>query len=199
MRNRSFSMLVLLAAVVAGGFALAGEQDAPGEMTPEMMETMQKIGAPGEHHDHIARLAGDWKVEGKMWMAPGTEPTETVGKAKNRMIMGGRFLQSSYDSTFMGGPFQGMGIEGYDNMLEKHIGIWFDSMGTTIMQFAGECAKDGMVTTTVSEFVDPMTHELTTMKGTTTIVTDDQYTFESWSPGPDGKLFKSMEVTYSRM
>ena len=192
-------MLVLLAATVAGGTALGGEQDGPGGMTPEMMAKIEKIGAPGPHHDHIARLAGDWKVRAKMWMTPDAEVIETEGKARNRMIMGGRFLQSEYEGTMMGEAFTGMGIEGYDNLLEKHIGIWFDSTGTMMMQFSGECAKEGMVTSTVSEYVDPMSGELTTMKGRTTIVTDDEYTYESWNQGPDGKFFKSMEVTYTRM
>jgi len=201
MRNRSFLMLVLLAAAVAGGSAVAGEQGDHGEMTPEMAEMMEKItkaGTPGEHHDHIARLAGDWTVKTKMWETPEAEAIEGEGKASNRMIMGGRFLQSEYESTWMGEPFHGMGIEGFDNVLEKHIGIWFDTAGTTMLQFVGECAKDGMVMTSVSEFTDPMTGGATTMKGTTTVVTDDVYTFESWSPGPDGKPFKSMELTYTR-
>jgi hypothetical protein len=201
MTDRRFLILVLLAVAFAGGSMFAGEPEGDGEMTPEMtemMEMMQTLGAPNEHHEHIARLAGEWKVEGKMWMTPGAEPTVSEGTSSNRMIMGGRFLQSEYDSSFMGQPFHGMGIDGYDNLLQKHIGIWFDSTGTAMMQSVGECSKDGMATTTVTEFVDPRSRELTQMKGTTRIVTDDKYVFEGWNQGPDGEFYKSMELTYTR-
>jgi hypothetical protein len=131
-------------------------------------------------------------------MQPGAEPMESEGKAQNEMILGGRFLQSEYTGDFMGDTFVGMGIDGYDNLLEKHVGMWVDSAGTMMMQFVGECSDAGKVLKTKSEYLDPMSGEMATMKGRITIVDDNTYTYESWSQGPDGEFFKSMEITYTR-
>ena len=47
-------------------------------------------------------------------------------------------------------------------------------------------------------YPDPMTGKMTPMKEKLTIVDDDHHTFEMWMPGPDGKLFRMMEITYAR-
>jgi hypothetical protein len=114
------------------------------------------------------------------------------------MIMGGRFLQSEVSSEFMGNPFSGFGIDGYDNGLKKHVGVWIDTAGTMMLQFLGECSEGGNVLKTMSEFPDPQSGENRKMKGKVTLVDDDQFTYESWNEGPDGEFFKSMEITYKR-
>jgi hypothetical protein len=131
-------------------------------------------------------------------MQPGALVTETEGEAQNQMILGGRFLKSEFTGQFMGEPFVGMGIDGYDNTLQKHIGVWVDSAGTMMAQFVGECSEAGKVLKTKSEYLDPMSGEMATMKGKITVVDDNKFTYESWSQGPDGDFFKSMEITYTR-
>jgi hypothetical protein len=36
------------------------------------------------------------------------------------------------------------------------------------------------------------------VKSQATVVDDDHQTYEMWSPAPDGKMFKSLEVQYTR-
>jgi hypothetical protein len=193
--------LLLVAALllaVLPATAGEGEDQVPQGMTPEMMEAWAKVSTPNEHHAHLAKMAGTWKVNGKFWMEPGADVMETEGKAQNEMILGGRFLQSEFTGAFMGQPFAGMGLDGYDNLLEKHVGMWVDSAGTMMMQFVGECSEAGKVLTTKSEYLDPMSGEMATSKGKITLVDDDKFTYESWSQGPDGEFFKQMELTYTR-
>jgi len=70
-----------------------------------------------------------------------------------------------------------------------------DSMGTIMMVFEGECTGD--VRTMMCDFVDPM-GKPSKMKGVTTLVTDNEYKYESWAQGPDGKMFQNMEIVYTR-
>jgi hypothetical protein len=198
MKTSGLTLIVILA--LAWLPAVAGQEEtevAPG-MTAEMMEAWQKVATPNEHHEHLARMAGTWEAQGTFWMQPGAPPSKSTGTAHNEMILGGRFLQSHYDSEFMGEPFVGMGLDGFDNAIQKHIGVWVDSAGTMMLQFVGECSDNGKVLESISEFLDPMSGELTRMKGVITLVDDDKYTFESWNQGPDRKFFKSMELTYTR-
>ena len=107
------AMLLAVLPTIAG----EGEGEAAQGMPPEVMEAWAKVATPNEHHAHLARMAGTWKVHGKYWMQPGAPPTKSEGKAQNQMIMGGRFLQTEYTGDFMGETFVGMGIDGYDNQL----------------------------------------------------------------------------------
>lgn len=190
--------VVIAAALTAALAAGEGEQGELG-LTPEMMQAWTKASTPNEHHRHLAKLAGNWSTTGKFWMQPGAEPTVSSGQATNEMIMNGRFLQSKFEGDFMGQPFVGMGLDGYDNTLGKHIGSWIDNMGTMMMQFVGECAENGKVLTSMTEFTDPISGQPAKMKGKITVVDDNTYTYESWSQEPGASdFYKSMEITYKR-
>lgn len=201
--RRVWFSLFLAVALVAVIVPILAQEKAKAEegngMSAEMMAAWEKVGSPNEHHTHLTKLVGQWKTNGKFWMQPGAEPMASEGKAKNEMIMGGRFLQSNFTGDFMGQPFLGMGLDGFDNTLGKHVGMWIDNAGTMMMSFLGECTEQGKVLTTVSEFVDPLSGSKAKMKGKVTVVNDNSYTYESWSQGPDGEFFKSMEINYSRM
>jgi hypothetical protein len=43
-----------------------------------------------------------------------------------------------------------------------------------------------------------MTRKPSKMKTVTTIVSDTEHKFEYFTPGPDGKFFRGMEMNYTR-
>ena len=144
------------------------------------------------------QLVGNWKTESKFWMDPSQPPMTTLGKATSQLIMGGRFLQSEFTGDFMGMPFQGLGIDGYDRVQEKFVSVWMDNMGTMIMKMEGSLDDSGKILTMTSEYIDPMTRKPSKMKTVTTIVSDTEHKFEYFTPGPDGKFFRGMEMIYTR-
>ena len=171
-------------------------QEPAGE---DPMAAMMKLAAPGEHHQHLAKLAGDWKASSKMWMEPGAAPIESSGTMHIEPILGGRFTRSDYKGSFMGLNMQGMGLDGYDNYKKKHIGMWVDNMGTMMLTFEGTCSDGGRVTTTTAEFVDPATGKPTTMKSVVTLVDDKKFTFEAFTKAAgDPDFVKSLEIAYTR-
>ena len=185
---------VLVTLPLAG--AMAQESGQPG--MPEDMAEMMKLAQPGEHHEHLAKLAGKWNSKGKFWMQPGAEPTVSEGTVEVTSIMGGRWMKSDFEADFMGLPFSGLGLDGYDNLSQKHIGVWVDSMGTMMMTFEGTCQDNGRVTTTYSKFNDPASGTAMTMKAVTTIIDDDSWKLDAYMRAPDGNEFKSMEILYTR-
>ena len=212
MRIKSTAVLFLFAlALVMGGATVAQEGDdhghgdghghgeghgeGHGDMTAEM-EAWMKVAAPGSHHEHMAPLVGSWNVQSKVWMEPGADPIESHGKAEHELILGGRFIQTSFTGEFMGQPFFGMALDGYDNILGKHVGTWVDSMGTAIYNFIGTCSDEGKVRTMIAEYTDP-SGEKQTMKAVTTIISNDKHTYASYGVTPDGEV-KSFEITYTR-
>lgn len=165
----------------------------------EQMAAWMKYANPGEAHGFLRRLEGSWEAKATFWMKPGDPPVESTGRTASKLILGGRFLQTTYDSDMMGQPFQGMAIDGYDNLNEKYVGIWMDTMGTMMMVFEGSVDRTGNVREMFAEYKNPMDGKMTKTKGVTTIVSDDEHRYEGWNSGPDGEFYKSMEVVYKRV
>ncbi|HXV77566.1 MAG TPA: DUF1579 domain-containing protein [Candidatus Polarisedimenticolaceae bacterium] len=164
----------------------------------ETMAAWMQYAQPGEHHRFLRKLAGSWETRAKLWMQPGAPPVESSGSTVNELIMGGRFLRSDYSATFMDRPFQGMGLDGFDNQKRRYVGLWIDTMGTMMLTFEGEADPDGATRTMFADFVDAVTGKPSKMKGVTTIVSDDEHRYESWVEGAEGETFKTMEIVFTR-
>ncbi len=202
-RNRRIVAIACLAVVVACGLALAaGEKPkapaAPPQMTPEM-KAMMEAGTPNEHHKHMAIGVGTWKAKTSMWMQPGAPPMTSEGTMKVYPVLGGRFFASEFKGEFMGQPFEGRGLDGYDNVTHKHVSTWADTLSTMILTFTGTCSDGGKKLEQRSDFIDPATRKPSWMRNVTTVKDNDHMTFETYGPDPAGKEVKMMQIDYTRM
>jgi hypothetical protein len=73
-----------------------------------------------------------------------------------------------------------------------------DTMGTMIMNSTGTGDASGKKLTFWSTMDDVVTKKTMKIKSMLTIVDNDHHTYEMWAPAPDGKMFKSLEVQYTR-
>ena len=176
---------------------------ATGGMPPEM-EAMMKAAQPGEFHAKLKPLAGKWTFTTKFRMSPDQPWEESTGKGEKKWAMGGRYLfeevkaNPSEKDAEMGGPFEGFGIIGYDNVSKKYFNVWADNMGTGIMTSTGTIDSSGKTITYTGEYNCPMIGREKTVKSIQKIVGDDKVVFEMYDKGPDGKEFMNLEVTYTR-
>ena len=101
----------------------------------------------------------------------------------------------------MGGPFEGFGMLGYDNMKKKYISMWVDNMGTGMMTSEGTADGSGKTFTFTTEegYVCPMSGQHEKPKTVLKMVGEDKMVFEMHNKGPDGKEFMNLEVTYTRV
>jgi len=191
--------MVILASAAATGVdkgkkvAKAGPPDEKA-----MMEAMAKAGTPGEAHKKLDPMVGTFDTKAKMWMDPSKPAEETSGKTESKWVLGNRFVQETYDGTFMGQPFSGMGYWGYDNITKKYTGTWMDSMGTAMMNSTGKMDASGKVLTYTAMMNDPMTGKLCKITEKVTVTDNDHHMMEMWGPDPSGKNYKMMEITYVR-
>lgn len=178
----------------------AQEKKRPGSQAPPdekaMMEAMAKAGAPGEAHKKLEPMVGTFDAKVTSWMDPSKPPVESSGTAENKWVLGNRYVEQSFQGTFMDQPFSGIGYTGYDNVGKRYVSVWMDSMSTAMMLTKGTAtgrtiAESGSVT-------DPMTRKPATVKTKFTMTDDDHHTFEMWTPAPDGKMQKVMEIAYTR-
>jgi hypothetical protein len=190
-------LTVFLLLVAASPAEEEGEGQAPPDMDA-MMAEFAKLATPGPHHEHLGRLVGNWTFTSKYWGPTGGDPMETDGTMVTTWIMGGRFLQTELTTTFMDTPYQGFGIDGYDNGAKNYIAFWLDNMGTMVMQFEGMCENDGKVRTMTAKLNDPMTGQALEYRGVTTVLNDNSYLYESYALTPDGTETKQMELVAKR-
>ncbi|HZL84047.1 MAG TPA: DUF1579 domain-containing protein [Candidatus Krumholzibacteria bacterium] len=174
-------------------FAQESKQPSQAEM-----EAMMAAATPGPHHQAMAKTVGTWEMSSKMWAAPGAPPMESTGTATIEGIMDGRFVMETIKAPMMGMPWEGRGVWGYDNTTKKHMGIWFDSFGTMMMNMEGTCDGACKVVTMKSTYMDPMTKSMKTMKSVSKTLSDDHTVNELFDVDKDGKETKMMEITYKR-
>ncbi len=208
MKNRTGNAYVTV--VVAGALLAcsAMSEDKPtadskakkaaGPSPEEMMKKAEVAGTPGPAHKVLDSLVGDWSIAGQCWMDPDAPPTATKGAAKVHWILGNRFVQEDFTGEFMGKPFRGIGITGYDNMKKKYVGSWIDDMSTGMFLSEGVADSDGKVFTFQGKMDDPMTGQRNKQfKFIIRIVDPNKHTFEMHDLTLGDKS-KTMEMTYTR-
>jgi hypothetical protein len=170
--------------------------DAPAMSAAD--EAMMKAAAPGEPQKKLARFMGDWTFTNTLWMAPGAPPVTSAGTMHGEALMGGRYVEHTWKGTMMGIPFEGRGTEAYDNVAKQYVNSWVDNMGTGIIHQTGVCDDAVKVCTYNGEVWDPMTNKKTAIKQVITWIDDNNFKNEMYSPGPDGKEAKMMEIVAKR-
>lgn len=196
--KRMFALCLALAtaAVPVSGLADEPSHAEMDEQMEQMHAAMMEAATPGEHHQHLATLTGDYTYTAKAWVQPGAEAQEWSGERTGRMILGGRYLEEHVDGNLMGMPFEGMGIYAYDNLAGEYVATWVDNMGTMVTQARGSCSDAG--------WVFEGTHLVPGMgengfKEVIRRVDDDTFVFEWHEAIPDqGEMFKMMEITYTK-
>ena len=146
-----------------------------------------------ENHAFLQNFEGKWDVTTTAWMQPGAEPTESKSSAESEMILGGRFLKVNVKGVMFGQPFEGMQIMGYDNFQKKFIFFWIDSSSTAFYLTEGTLDEEKNAITDIGTWPDPMTGGTIAVRAVTTLVNQDEYTYQMFMAGPDGNEFKSME------
>lgn len=196
--QKKLFVAVLMAFLMCAGAVIAQEEEAA--MSAEemaMMQAFEKAGTPGDQHAQLAKMAGEWKVSAKFWMGPG-DPVLSEGTATRTMMLDGRVLAESFEGEFMGMPFVGHAMTGYDNVTGKWWSTWNDSMNTGLMTMEGQCTESGDICTWIGSSIDPMTGKTMYTKMVGRSLGNDREMAESWVIGPDGKETKTMELVYTR-
>jgi hypothetical protein len=182
-----FLIFILLSANV-------GFSQSESRMTPEQQKTMEayaRVGALNENHEFLKQLVGEWNVTSRGWMAPGQAPLVTESKAKAELILGGRFLMWRIQGTMFGQLFESVQIVGYDNRQKKYVTFWIDSTSTAFYMMEG--TRQGNVMSDTGLWPDPVIGGREKVRDVLTVVGPDEFTFELFMVGADGKEFKSIE------
>jgi len=191
-----FNAFISLFLLVSLNFLFAQEWDQ------EKMNEMMELAKPGPEHKMLEKMVGTWEQTVKLWMSPGTEPAEMKGQTINKMILGGRFLQSNISSGEGEMKMEGLNLMGYDRRHKHFTTVGFDTWGTYYVTAAGPYNEGSKSIVMYGEDEEP-TMEMT-QKYNIIVRFVDEETFVSEiifkdKRTPDESEFKMVEVTNKRV
>lgn len=200
MREGGSILRLVLMCVLAAPAAPCLAQDAAkaDDKAKAEMEAMVRAGTPGEQHRMLGEMAGTWKVTMRAWMAPGQPAMESSATSEVTSLLGGRYTQERFAGTFMGAPFEGTGLSGYDNVTKKYVGTWADNMSTGVMMMTGDYDAASKTYNMVGSYNDPVTGGVKSMRLSTQVVDANKHVESFFDMLPGGKEVKIMELTYVR-
>jgi len=170
---------------------------APQMDSASMMKAWESYMTPGDVHKMLAKSNGTWSEEVTMWMDPSKPPTTSKATAVNKMILGGRYQQSTHTGNMMGMPFEGVSTLGYDNGKKMLVSSWVDNMGTGIMYLEGTWDSTSHTANMKGKAVDPMTGKDMDVRETFTMIDDKNQKLEMFVT-QGGKEMKTMEILFKR-
>ena len=191
-RTLYFGMMVFLL-LFSASLSIAQQSDQQDAMK-KWMEYM----TPGTSHMEFAKMVGNWKTIVTVYDAQSGEQNKSEGSATYEMVLGGRYLKSTFKGNMTGMPFEGMGLDGYDNATKDYISIWIDNMGTGIMYMKGKYDDDSKTIVYFGNVVNPMTGKEEKSKTVFKKTDDDHMLMTSYMFAGE-KEVKQMEIKYSRM
>jgi hypothetical protein len=146
---------------------------------------------PGPEHEWLKGLEGTWEAIVKMG------EDESRGTMVYKSELGGLWLVSDFQGEFAGQAFTGKGMDGYDPVRKKYIGIWCDSMSTSPVVSEGTYDKNAKVLTMWGEGPGP-DGQPTKYKMTTQFKDNDTMLWTMFGTGPDGKEGPMFTIAYKR-
>jgi hypothetical protein len=177
----------------------AGAQSPAEQGMDDMMAQWRELSAKGPEHKKFEKMVGTWDTESRMWMFPGAQPMVSKGMAVFRLLFDGRYVEQKYKCSMGDEQFEGLGIEGYDNFKKKYVSVWMDNSSTGICMSLGTFDESGKVCTYYGKMDDPLTGQKDkVVKSVAREISDDEVVYEMYDKTPDGKEFKTMEITYTR-
>ena len=190
-----FTILIMRAAVIAD----EKKQELSAE-DQKIMEIYKKYASPGESHKFLDYFVGKWESSQKIWMEPGKEPLTGKQEISVESLFEGRFTSAHIKTIgeVMGMTIEGIVITGYDNYKKQFVSITFGTTGTEFFLMYGTLDNTGKIRTDTGYADDVVTGERIKLKGVTTLINNDTYTYEMFQTDPQGNEFKYMEITYTR-
>ncbi len=190
-----FALFIIVLFSLSVNSAFAQEEETV--MNEEMMKAWQEYMTPGPMHELLAKSVGEWKTEISSWMDPNMPPTMTEGKSVCESILGGRFFRTQETASFMGMPFEGSALTGYDNATKKFFSYWVDNMSTGGVLLEGsydEATKTFTYTGSGMSFTGEYK-----MREIIKMIDDDNSMFEMYMEEGGKPEMKMMEIKYTRV
>lgn len=163
-----------------------------------MAKAWETYMTPSEPHKMMADEEGKWNNEMTFWMGPDMPGEKYTSGCEVKMILGGRYQQSTYSGEMMGMPFEGISTVAYNNATGEITSTWIDNMGTGLMVVNGKYDPNSKSTTMTGTTVNPATKQNIAVREVYTFVDENTRKMEMFETPEGGKEYQSMEIIMTR-
>jgi len=171
----------------------------PQEQSSAQMEMIEKLTRPGEFHELLKDFLGTWSTDVKMWMDHKSPPIISKGRITFTLIFDGRYIEGEYLGEFMGAPFMGKSIIGYDNVRKEFFSIWIDNSSTGRLTSTGKYDPGEKKYHFQASTFDPYTGQTLDLREEAYFASRDEYISITYARPKEGEEFKNMEMKYTRI
>jgi hypothetical protein len=182
--------------------------EPPSDMPPQLppgwtMDDVAKAmaaGAPGDMHQFLTESVGRWRGTSMMWVAPGIDPAQGEGVSTVTSVMGGRFITVEHTADWPGiGPYNGLGLFGYDNVTGQFQSVWIEDHSTGMSIGTGTLSPDGRTLTWTLTYSCPLRGRPVQARQIERVIDADTRVLELHSTCPKtDQEFKMMEIRFTR-
>jgi len=179
--------------LAADATKVAEPQETPPMDSAAMAKAWMEYSTPGDMQKWLAAQDGKWKGEMTSYGPNGESNGKEELTQENKMVMGGRYQESTVKGKMMGMDFEGKSLMGYDNAKKKFICSWVDNMGTGMMMTEGTYNEASKTLEMKGMMTDPTTGKDAPVRQVYGIIDDKTQTMEMYCE-MDGKEMKTMDM-----
>jgi Protein of unknown function (DUF1579) len=181
---KSAKTILFVVAITASRSLLAEQPSKPSSSTRDQ--------------DVLKQWVGNWEATIESTGRDG-KPVKNAAKATVRLL-GQRWLITDFEGTFLGAPFIGHEVLGYDPVAKKYLLNWVDSAATSFARGNGLYDSQTKTLTLTVSGRDDSTGKMTTWRQVDTWKDADHHEWSLRTISPkDGKEQIQMTIRYHRL
>jgi hypothetical protein len=163
------------------------------------VKALQSAMTPGEGQKKLTPMIGTFNVKIRTWISAASQPVESTGTMVSTWVLDGRYVQSMLAGEVGGEPFSGIGYIGYDNVDKIYQTAWMDTGSTGMTWYKGNMDASGKSAIMKATVANPRTAKPTPLELRLMIEGDGGHVTEIWGKGLGAKMFKLMELRYTKV
>jgi hypothetical protein len=151
---------------------------------------------PSNGHKMLEKEVGHWEGNVQFWANDTAAPQSYKASYDVKMILNGLFQEMEYKSIFMGMPFLGKSITGYNNHKKEYEVLWVDGMGSGFIKMNGFWDEGTQTFNFKGTQTDPITGKDVDIRQETKIVSPTNFIVTMYGPGINSTEMKFMEGNF---
>jgi hypothetical protein len=196
MRRPTLAAVIPAAALFAAALAIGYGAGAGAAAKDEEKKEAPPAVGPGPEVERLKQLEGTWDAKISV-PQPGAPAMESKGVQTARLGCGGLWLITDFKGEFMGMPFEGHGVEGYDSEKKKYVQVWVDPMSSSLDVMEGTYDEATKSFTFKGKGKNPETGQTMEYRMKTVIESRDKHVFAMEMAAPDGTT-EAFKIEYTR-